>query len=324
MTHGSAPLTRSVDDAATALLAGGLVAFPTETVYGLGALVDDGAAVARVFEVKGRPPDHPLIVHLPSIDHLDEWSHHVPEWARAVADQLWPGPLTLIVERSTRVPDLVTGGQNTVALRVPAHPIAQELLAAVGSGVAAPSANRFGGVSPTSATHVVADLAGRLDPTRDLILDGGPCGIGVESTIVVALDRQPRLLRPGAVSAEQITAITGRAVTAGGVDVRAPGTLESHYAPRARVILCGADELPDLAAAHRRGETGVIALRTVDTPQGLSRLSAPHDSESFAHGLYAALRRGDGDGLRTILVVPPTGDDAFAIAVRDRLGRASH
>ena len=324
MPHGSAHLTRSVDDAAAALLAGALVAFPTETVYGLGALVDDPVALARIFEVKGRPPDHPLIVHLPSIDHLDAWSTQVPSWAVDVATALWPAPLTLVVPRSARVPDLVTGGQNTVGLRVPAHPIALELLTLVDSGVAAPSANRFGGVSPTSAAHVVADLAGRLNSERDLVLDGGPCTIGVESTIVLAVDDQPRLIRPGAVAVERIADLAGRPVSLDSTTVRAPGTLESHYAPRARVVLCSAEQLPDLAAHARHGETGLIALAQVSTPPGISRLAAPDDAASCAHGLYAALRRGDGDGLRTILVVPPTTDDAFAVAVRDRLQRAAH
>ncbi|MBI1844800.1 MAG: threonylcarbamoyl-AMP synthase, partial [Actinobacteria bacterium] len=224
------------------LRAGGLVAFPTETVYGLGADASNDEAVRRIFAVKGRPTDHPLIVHLGDADQLDAWAREIPSDARLLAAACWPGPLTLVLWRSSAVSDVVTGGRDSVGLRVPSHPVALELLRAFGGGVAAPSANRFGRVSPTTAAHVVADLGDDVD----LVLDGGPCAVGVESTIVDLTGEAPMLLRQGGVSIETIEGVIGRAViaTAEG-PARAPGMLAAHYAPTARVELVEAHRLQD-------------------------------------------------------------------------------
>lgn len=309
------------DRAASALAAGALVALPTETVYGLGALASNRGAVARVYAVKGRPADHPLIVHLPRADQLNHWSRTIPDYAHALAERYWPGPLTLVLPRSDRAGDWVTAGQSTVALRVPDHPLTLEVLAILGDGVAAPSANRFGRVSPTSAAHVANELGPYLDPSRDLILDGGPARVGVESTIVACLSNQPVLLRPGAVSGADIEAATG--LSLGSVttnSVRTPGTLAAHYAPSAQVVVV-ADA--GLAAAMAENPTvGLIAAADVATPPGMVRLLAPNSAASYAAGLYGALREADALGLSTVRAVPPAGSTGLAIAVRDRLRRA--
>lgn len=327
MTGVQELLTASVERAAHSLRTGGLAALPTETVYGLGALAGDEQAVARIFTVKGRPADHPLIVHLPDITHLDQWSRGYPGWARAVAEEFWPGPLTLIVPRSSRVSDSVTGGQPTVGLRVPAHALTLEVLAAVATGVAAPSANRFGGVSPTTAEHVLSDIGDRLDPERDVILDGGPCVVGVESTIVLAVDDQPRILRPGAVSASDITRVSGMACADNDAprDIRVSGSLDSHYSPHADVVLCSMDDVEARALAARdSGTVGLIALDAVATPSDVMRLSSPRTEVEYAHDLYAALRRADARGIRTVLAVAPDATDTVALAILDRLTRAAH
>lgn len=316
-------ITDSVDEAAAGLLAGALVAFVTETVYGLGALATDDAAVARVFEAKGRPTGHPLIVHLPDRGQLDRWSRDCPAWALDLAESLWPGPLTLVVPRSRLVSDALTGGQPTVGLRVPSHPMALDLLRAVGTGVAAPSANRFGGVSPTTAQHVVDDLGPYLDPALDLVLDGGPCDVGVESTIVLAIDDVPRLLRPGAISEQAIADITGRAVGLADSSVRAPGTLPSHYSPHATVVVCAADDLSE-AAGFTPESTGLIAPASIATPRSMRRLASPVGVGAYGRELYAALRAADSAGLTHVVVVPPGGDDGLSVAIRDRLDRAAH
>jgi len=321
--HSAVTITHSVDEAVASLLAVALVAFATETVYGLGALATDTSAVARVFEVKGRPTGHPLIVHLPDLGQLDRWSRDCPAWALPLAELLWPGPLTLVVPRSELVSDALTGGQPTVGLRVPSHPMAMELLQAVGTGVAAPSANRFGGVSPTTAQHVVDDLGPYLNPARDLVLEGGPCDVGVESTIVLAIDDTPRLLRPGAISEQTIAEITGRAVGLADSSVRAPGTLPSHYSPHATVILCTADEL--VRVDRFTAETaGLIAEAHIATPDTLRRLASPVGADAYARELYAALRAADQLGLSHVVAVPPKGSDGLSAAIRDRLDRAAH
>jgi len=316
----SALRTTDVAQSAAALRGGGLVALPTETVYGLGALARDPHAVARVFEVKGRPANHPLIVHLAALTQIGEWSSGVPAWATELARELWPGPLTLIVPKSAGVNTVVTGGQDTIGLRVPAHPIALELLAWLDDGVAAPSANRFGAVSPTTADHVIADLGPWLDSRTDLVLDGGPCTLGLESTIVLAIDNQPRLLRPGGVSIATIESITGLTVAQADGSVRAPGTLASHYAPQARVLLTTLDNLGQVDA-H---DAGLIAPAEVVTPIGMTRLEAPANSAEYAVNLYSALRRADDLGLSVVVAIAPTEDNALAAAVTDRLSRASH
>jgi L-threonylcarbamoyladenylate synthase len=305
-------------DAAAVLIAGGLVAFPTETVYGLGADACNAASVARIYSVKGRPADHPLIVHVASMDGLGDWACDVPEYAIALARAYWPGPMTLVVHRSDLAGDFVTGGQDTVGVRVPNHPVALGLLeaftAAGGKGVAAPSANRFGNVSPTTAQAVAAELGDYL-ADGDQILDGGACDVGVESTIIDCTGDVPKILRPGAITAQMIEESTGLQVV-GTVEeplIRVSGSLDSHYAPVATVVL---DQSP-LA-----GE-GFIAMADVVAAVGVVRLAAPKSHEEFAHDLYAALRAADEQGLTTVVVQQPQGD-GIAIAIRDRLKRAAH
>jgi L-threonylcarbamoyladenylate synthase len=312
-------LTADLGRAAAALEAGGLVGLPTETVYGLAADAENPAAVARIFAVKGRPADHPLIVHVAGADQLDAWAARIPAYARRLAEALWPGPLTLVLPRTARAGDHVTGGQDTVGLRAPAHPVARELLRATGLALAAPSANRFGRVSPTSAAHVVAELGALLDPARDVVLEGGRCGVGVESAILDCTGKAPVVLRPGAIDAATVRRLGGVAVAEQVSRVRAPGTLSSHYAPRARVVL-----VPDGAAAVAALAPldGLLAVAEVATPPGVVRLSAPRDAIEYAQGLYAALREADALGVPRIVAVPPTGD-GIAVAVRDRLRRAA-
>lgn len=303
--------------AAANLLAGNLVAFPTETVYGLGADACNAGAVARIYSVKGRPSDHPLIVHVASMDALGDWASDVPPFAIALARDFWPGPMTLIMERSGLAADFVTGGQDTVGVRVPAHPVALGLLEAFarvgGKGVAAPSANRFGNVSPTTAHAVSDELSDYLLDT-DQILDGGACDVGVESTIIDCTGDAPRILRPGAVTQEMIEHSTGlNVLDVDGVAIRVSGSLESHYSPIAMVVL---DQSP-LAGQ------GFIALADVISGDDVVRLAAPISHDEFARVLYSALRSADELGLETVVVQMPTGN-GIAIAIRDRLIRASN
>lgn len=318
-------------DAAANLQAGNLVAFPTETVYGLGADACNADAVARIYSVKGRPADHPLIVHVASMDALGDWAADVPGYAISLARDFWPGPMTLIMKRSELAGDFVTGGQDTVGVRVPDHPVALGLLEAFaragGKGVAAPSANRFGNVSPTTAQAVADELSDYLDEA-DQILDGGPCEVGVESTIIDCTGVVPRILRPGAVTIAMIEKSTGlmvgdsnnqagKRVTHGStVDeeaIRVSGSLDSHYAPVASVVL---DQSPVAGQ-------GFIAMADVATPDGVVRLAAPKNDDEFARVLYAALRAADEQGLQTVVVAQPAGN-GIAIAIRDRLKRAAH
>jgi L-threonylcarbamoyladenylate synthase len=297
---------------------GGLVAFPTETVYGLGADASSADAVHRLFEVKGRPADHPVIVHLGDVEQLDAWAVDVTDTARALTRACWPGPLTVVVRRAPHVPDAVTGGLGTVGLRVPDQPLARELLRAFGGGVAAPSANRFGRVSPTTAADVFADLGDDVD----LILDGGPCRVGVESTIVDCSRTDPVILRLGGAPREDLEAVLGRRLPLlDSGEVRAPGTLASHYAPRAHVEHTDADGLPAaLAAAHERGElVGVIGAEVDD--HRVAQLGVPHDRDQYAHDLYRMLRDADARGLDRVLAVVPDPAGVGA-AVADRLRRA--
>lgn len=317
--------TTSPLDAARALADGHLAVLPTETVYGLGALAD-GPAVRRIFEVKGRPEWHPLIVHVSSAAALEgdgAWVRDVPVYAHALIAAYWPGPLTLVLPRSSRVSDAITGGQDTVAVRCPAHPLAHTVLTmldALGdrpAGVAAPSANRHGAVSPTTAQHVVDDLGPYLG-AHDVILDGGACDVGVESTIVDCTGPAPRILRPGSVGAAEIVLATGLAVDSGDSDVRAPGGLAAHYAPSARVVVVSAEHLDEVPAG-----AGLIALDDIATPEGLVRLIAPATVEAFAHDLYAALHDADARGITLIAAVAPVHDTGLAAAIRDRLARAA-
>ena len=305
-------------DAAGALLAGGLVAFPTETVYGLGVDACNAAAVARIYSVKGRPADHPLIVHVASMDGLGEWARDVPAYAISLARDFWPGPMTLVVRRSDLAGDFVTGGQDTVGVRVPNHPVALGLLEAFvkagGRGIAAPSANRFGNVSPTTAQAVAAELGDYLADS-DQILDGGSCDVGVESTIIDCTGDTPKILRPGAITVEMIEQSTGLKVVASVEEpvIRVSGSLDSHYAPVATVVL---DQSPVAGQ-------GFIAMADVVAGAGVVRLAAPRTHEEFAQVLYAALRAADEQGLATVVVQQPVGD-GIAIAIRDRLKRAAH
>jgi L-threonylcarbamoyladenylate synthase len=304
-------------DAAANLQAGGLVAFPTETVYGLGADACNAQAVARIYSVKGRPADHPLIVHVASMTGLGDWADDVPGYAISLARDFWPGPMTLVVKRSALAGDFVTGGQDTVGVRVPDHPVALGFLEAFersgGKGVAAPSANRFGNVSPTTAQAVSDELAAYL-AEGDQILDGGPCEVGVESTIIDCTGASPRILRPGAVTDLMIEESTGIEVV-GAVensDIRVSGSLDSHYAPVATVVL---DQSP------LPGQ-GFIAMADVVTPDGVVRLAAPRTHDEFAHVLYAALRAADDQKLQTVVVAQPQGA-GITIAIRDRVKRAA-
>jgi len=304
--------------AAQRLIAGDLVAFPTETVYGLGADASNSVAVARIYSVKGRPNDHPLIVHIASMDRMGDWASEVPQYAIALAREFWPGPMTLVLKRSELAGDFVTGGQDTVGVRVPDHFVALALLEAFekegGKGVAAPSANRFGHVSPTAAAAVVEELADYLSKD-DLVLDGGACSVGVESTIIDCTGLLPRVLRPGAISTAMIEEVTGlTAVSNDGVDeIRVSGSLENHYAPAAKVLLC---EVPIAGQ-------GFIAHKNIQTPQGVIRLASPNDDEEFAQILYSALREADAQGLLEVAVVQPIGI-GIGVAIRDRLARAAN
>ncbi|NBW72843.1 MAG: threonylcarbamoyl-AMP synthase [Microbacteriaceae bacterium] len=303
-----------VSEAAKAIKDGYLVAFPTETVYGLGADAINALAVDRIFEVKGRPRNHPLIVHITSAESLDDWAKNIPDYAYKLAKDFWPGPMTLVLERSELVKDFITGSQNTVGLRVPRHPVARDLLLKFaelgGRGIAAPSANLFGKVSPTVAADVQAELAGRLIP-GDLILDGGSSEVGVESTIIDCTKSAPAILRPGAITASMVQESTGLTLLERDETIRVSGSLKSHYAPKAKVLI---DQDPISG-------DGLIALASYETPTGVIRLASPKDNYEYAQQLYAALREADRLGLMRVVAVLPEGDD-IAVAVRDRLRRS--
>jgi len=312
--------TDALQLAATTLLHGNLVAFPTETVYGLGADALNRHAVARIYETKGRPADHPLIVHLHSMQVMDQWVEDVPDYAIALARDFWPGPMTLIFKRSALAQDFITGGQDTVGIRVPGHVVALALLEAFhtlgGRGIAAPSANRFGHVSPTTAQAASDEISEYLKP-EDQILDGGPCTVGVESTIIDCTGKAPRILRPGGITLEMIKNSTELTPllpnnSSEAEEIRVSGSLEKHYAPAAKVIL---------EAIPIAGQ-GFIALSDSKTPEGVIRLAEPKNVAEFARDLYSALRKADEMGLAEVVVEQPQGD-GLAIAIRDRLERAS-
>ena len=307
-----------ISNAAQTLKDGALVAFPTETVYGLGADATSAKAVARIYDVKGRPADHPLIVHIASMDSIGDWAIDIPEYAIKLARDYWPGPMTLILKRSELAQDFITGNQNTVGLRVPAQPIALALLKEFvklgGKGIAAPSANRFGAVSPTTAAAVMDELIPFLNIDVDRILDGGPCLVGVESTIIDCTKSAPQILRPGAITKEMIEETTGLAVVSEEkTEIRVSGALDSHYSPKAQVVI---------NAMAESGE-GFIALATITTPTGAIRLASPNTVEQYARDLYAALREGDARELTKIAVILPEGD-GLAEAIRDRITKAAH
>ena len=303
MTSGE--IGSDIRQAATLLRDGGVIGMPTETVYGLAALASNEEAVRRVFDIKGRPYDHPLIVHLSPTEDLSQWGHFNSD-ATALAQAFWPGPLTLLVPRTARVPDWVTGGRDTVAIRVPNHPVAESLLALVADGVVAPSANLFGKVSPTEAKHVFNDL-GKL---VDYILDGGPSEHGVESTIVECIDK-PTILRPGSVSKDDIEAVLHISMQADTGESRAPGMLTSHYAPNAQVVLVETIE-------ELRNQTSELSI------SGTRCISLHFDSvQEYAFRLYASLRQADETGVDVVVALLPP-DQGLGVAIRDRLRKASH
>ena len=311
------PTASAINSAAKALIGGALVGIPTETVYGLAADAENEAAVARIYSVKGRPQDHPVIVHIGSIDYLNKWAINIPDYALKLAKEYWPGPMTLILERSEIAKDFITGGQNTVGLRVPAHlttlALLEEFHKLGGNGIAAPSANRFGAVSPTNAEAVQSELGESLDQSRDLIIDGGQSLVGVESTIIDCTVEFPSILRPGATSEEMIAATTRlNTKLEYQPKIRVSGSLDQHYSPKAKISLGGNVSIGD----------GFIALIDLDTPEGGVRLASPKTTEEFARTLYSALREGDKRGINRIVVIPPDGD-GLAIAILDRLTRAA-
>ena len=314
----------SLKVAAQALRDGSLVAFPTETVYGLGADATNALAVARIYTVKGRPSDHPLIVHIGDLKYLDQWITEMPEFAIDLARAFWPGPMTLILKRSELAKDFITGSQETVGIRIPNNSLALGLLEAFhnlgGKGIAAPSANRFGQVSPTTAAAVKEEISGYMSDS-DLVLDGGSSQVGLESTIIDCTTDAPRVLRPGAITKAMIEEVTGLKVANSEVQqpedfkkktVRVSGSLENHYAPKAKVIL---DKQPSAGS-------GFIALDGIATPTGVIRLAAPKSVEEFARTLYESMREGDHQNLAFIYIEQPLGE-GLAVAIRDRLSRSA-
>jgi L-threonylcarbamoyladenylate synthase len=307
----------AIKDAATALINGDLVAFPTETVYGLGADAANKDAVNKIYKAKGRPADHPVIVHISNINLLDKWAKEIPEYAIKLARSFWPGPMTLILPRTHLAKDFITGGQNNVGIRIPNQVLGLALISEFekqgGLGIAAPSANRFGAVSPTTAQAVEAELGEYLG-ANDQILDGGSCEVGVESTIIDCTGSTPIILRPGAITAAMIFAATEfEPMSANKVDIKASGLLESHYSPKAEVIL---DQTPE------RGD-GFIALSNIKTPEGVIRLASPKNNEEYAKVLYQALRSADAQQIKVVHAQLPIGND-IAVAIRDRLTKSAN
>jgi L-threonylcarbamoyladenylate synthase len=310
-----------IEEAAALLNSGELVAFPTETVYGLGADAENPRAVARIFAAKGRPETHPLIVHFSNFVAARAWAADVPREAERLAEAFWPGPLTLVLPRAPRVPLAVTGGQDSVALRSPAHPVARALLAAFGRGIAAPSANRYGRISPTRAEDVRAELGRRVA----LVLDGGDCEVGLESTIVACLGGRVTLLRPGAISRSQVADVAGRVEDAGAGAPRAPGSTRSHYAPGTPLVLVAPEALEaELAAARARGERVAVLSRRAAPPAAPSATwrRMPAEAGPYGQALYAAMRELDAAGADRILAEALPAGEAWA-AASDRLARAA-
>jgi len=304
-----------VEQAASKLRSGAVVAFPTETVYGLGVDAENESAVARMYQIKGRPADHPVIVHIADINEVSYWAKDIPEYAIALMRKFWPGPMTLILPRSDNAKDFVTGGQDFVGVRIPANSVALNLLRSFtrfgGHGVAAPSANRFGSVSPTSAKDVAIEL-GDLLAKEDLILDDGDCEIGVESTIIDCSRALPRILRLGAITEAMIKEVSPIDLDNDLTEIRVSGSLTRHYSPRAKV---------EIETQVNKGD-GFIALSDIETPTGAIRLAAPESIKDYGRVLYSALRSGDTQNLARIVVIPPQGD-GLAAAIRDRISRAS-
>ena len=314
------PVAAEIERAVALLGAGELVAFPTETVYGLGADASNPAALARIFAAKGRPRSHPLIVHLSGLAAARDWASELPDAAARLAGAFWPGPLTLVLPRSSRVPDAVTGGQSSVALRVPAHPVARALLAAFGRGIAAPSANRYGRISPTRAADVRAELGDRVA----MVLDGGDCTVGLESTIVACLDGRVTLLRPGSISRSQVADVVGQVDDPGADAPRTPGGARSHYAPGTPLSVVEAPRLHEaVEGALAEGlRVAVLARSAPMTVSGVAWRRMPTEAPAYGRALYAALRELDAAGAGRILVEAVPDGEAWA-AVADRLARAA-
>ena len=319
----------AIDYAANLLRQGRLVAFPTETVYGLGADASNSDAVRRIFQAKGRPADHPLIVHIPSADSLNDWALTVPDAAKQLAARFWPGPLAMILNKRPEVPLVVTGGQQTVGLRMPDHPVALRLLRAFGGGIAAPSANRFCRISPTQAAHVEEELGDAVD----LILDGGACQVGVESTIVDLSGNRPKLLRPGHITRLEIEAVlqteliivSPQSEQTNQQEVRAPGMMAVHYAPSTMAMLCPADRLTEIIQelTLREKRIGILAYNLDQAENRLTRvIRMPEQAEDYAQALYTSLRELDSLQLDMILVEQPPNTEAWR-AINDRLCKAT-
>jgi L-threonylcarbamoyladenylate synthase len=314
----SNPTPDEIKKAAKALKDGHLVAFPTETVYGLGADATNEKAVSRIYSVKGRPTDHPLIVHISSINQLEKWAIEIPEYAIKLANKFWPGPMTLILKRSDLAKDFITGSQENVGVRIPAHPVALKLLSEFeklgGLGIAAPSANRFGAVSPTASKDVVEEIGNYLSNT-DQILDGGQSVVGIESTIINCLSDSLVILRPGSITTKQINNLISTNINLENEskNIKSPGMLFNHYSPNAQVITEGTPKLGD----------GFLALSDISTPSGAIRLASPETIEQYAKVLYQSLRLGDHRGLKRIFILVPEGD-GVALAIRDRVQKASN
>jgi L-threonylcarbamoyladenylate synthase len=310
----------AITHAASSLVNGNLVSFPTETVYGLGANATNIDAISRIYAVKGRPLGHPLIVHISSIELLSEWAREIPEYAIKLAKSFWPGPMTLILPRTSLAQNFITGSQDNVGIRVPNHPIALKLLKKFeflgGKGIAAPSANRFGAVSPTSALDVQSEL-GHFLAKNDLILDGGNCQVGIESTIIDCTKKIPFILRPGVITSDLVQEKTEVKMGTNFQEsfepnVRIPGNFDSHYSPKAQVILHGQPKSGD----------GYIALSKIITPKGTIRLASPRDNNEFAREIYRALRMADKKGLSRVFVVSPNMD-GIGLAINDRLKKSA-
>ncbi|WP_348944497.1 L-threonylcarbamoyladenylate synthase [Chitinibacter sp. FCG-7] len=318
--------TAELNTALSLLRAGELVGIPTETVYGLAADASQSAAVAKIFAAKGRPADHPVIVHIAGAEQLAAWAQNIPDEAYLLAEHFWPGPLTLILERQPHVSDSVTGGQNTVGLRAPAHPITQQLLQHFGGGLAAPSANQYGHVSPTTAAHVRSEFS---QDVLQLVLDGGACDVGVESTIVSLVGETPKLLRPGGVSREAIEAVLGHDLehhtNQHSAKQRVSGLLDSHYAPRTTLIT------GNLAALHHEAEQRLekgqklilLNYQSIPNIPFLTLHPMPKSADNYAKAIYATLRQLDCAGFDALLLeLPPT--ETQWLAIHDRLSRAAH
>ena len=308
----------NIERAAHALKNGSLIGLPTETVYGLAADAENEKSVKRIFEVKGRPSNHPVIVHIGAIDYIEKWAIDIPEYAKKLANAFWPGPMTLILKRSKLAKDCVTGGQESIGLRIPKNQVALSIINEFhkigGNGVAAPSANKFGAVSPTDALSVVEELGMKLNINEDLIIDDGPSDIGIESTIIHCLSSEPEILRPGAITKSQVFQVLKREINKQitSLEIRFSGNLKNHYSPKAKIVIEGEPVSGD----------GYLAISSLETPEGCIRIASPMNSYEFAKNLYSSFRKADQLGLRRLFIVPPIGD-GIEIAILERITKAS-